>query len=306
MDGKDIQIFFRAAQTKSFKQTGSDLGMTQSCVSKHIASLEEEVGEKLFKRCMGQYVELTPEGEIYANTFIKCKTLFDAMQKQFDLYKKPEKTVISIGCGNYWDVQKFYYLLKKNIQDKQYPVEVNLHFGSSVQMVQMLLDGKLDFVTLWEDSIPQDSTLDLKKQYLCTMKYVVLFSEKLLKKTGYPDTLLDLKGKKALVLQDVFQHNSTTFSSDIYDLGFVPDFICVEEYDTLLMKLRIGEGFCIQDELALSWDQKGLECLYLDKNTHWYLVYKNGADRRIQDIIIDSFREFSAQMLSAIHERMGY
>jgi LysR family transcriptional regulator, glycine cleavage system transcriptional activator len=60
-----IRAFEAAARLQSFKEAASELNLTPSAVSRHIRSLEDDLGIELFQRCFRQ-VELTAKATHYA------------------------------------------------------------------------------------------------------------------------------------------------------------------------------------------------------------------------------------------------
>ena len=73
MEIAKLQTLVSLAETGSFSRTATLLGTTQGNVSKHILSLEKELGVPLFERSRRQAV-LTPEGRRllpYAQTLLK-------------------------------------------------------------------------------------------------------------------------------------------------------------------------------------------------------------------------------------------
>lgn len=60
-----LRTFEAAARLESFTRAASELGVTQSAVSKQVAQLEDHLGEQLFRR-YSRRIELTPEGRLVA------------------------------------------------------------------------------------------------------------------------------------------------------------------------------------------------------------------------------------------------
>ncbi len=62
MDSALLHAFVAVAETGSFSRAGETLHLTQPAVSKRIAGLEQELGQRLFDR-VGHAVHLTPAGQ---------------------------------------------------------------------------------------------------------------------------------------------------------------------------------------------------------------------------------------------------
>lgn len=76
-----VRIFEAAARNLSFARTAEELGVTQSAVSKQIASLEDFIGARLFERSSGG-VSLTLEGrELHQSISSAFETLNESFQR---------------------------------------------------------------------------------------------------------------------------------------------------------------------------------------------------------------------------------
>ena len=63
MDFRQLEMFHAVAENSSFTLAGRQLFVAQSAISRKIRLLEEELGEKLFKR-VNKRIFLTPAGEV--------------------------------------------------------------------------------------------------------------------------------------------------------------------------------------------------------------------------------------------------
>ncbi|MDA1001669.1 MAG: LysR family transcriptional regulator, partial [bacterium] len=63
MDIRQLEIFQKIVDEKSFSRAAKSLGLTQPTASGHIKSLEKELGVRLFDR-LGREVEPTQAGWI--------------------------------------------------------------------------------------------------------------------------------------------------------------------------------------------------------------------------------------------------
>lgn len=77
-----IRVFVEAARLLSFSRAGLMLGMTQSGVSQHIASLECYLGQVLFVRS-GASVKLSDAGRLYFDTVQESVSTIDLATRQF-------------------------------------------------------------------------------------------------------------------------------------------------------------------------------------------------------------------------------
>ncbi len=82
MNRLDILCFASAARTKSFSATARELHITQQAVSKHIRTLEDELGFPLFFRS-NQTVLLTKAGEKMLHYFEQREQLLNGIVEHF-------------------------------------------------------------------------------------------------------------------------------------------------------------------------------------------------------------------------------
>lgn len=66
-----LRVFAVAAKHQSFTNAAKELGVTQSAVSKQVASVERHLGRKLFER-RHRALELTADGALCANAVLEC------------------------------------------------------------------------------------------------------------------------------------------------------------------------------------------------------------------------------------------
>jgi len=77
-----IRVFVEAARCLSFSQAARTLGMTQSGVSHHVATLERHLGHRLFQR-RGGPLALTDAGHLYFDTVREAIATVELATQQF-------------------------------------------------------------------------------------------------------------------------------------------------------------------------------------------------------------------------------
>lgn len=71
-----LNIFVRAAETRSFTEAGRQLGISASAVGKAISRLETRLGARLFHRST-RSITLTPEGALFLT---RCQRIFEEIE----------------------------------------------------------------------------------------------------------------------------------------------------------------------------------------------------------------------------------
>lgn len=98
MNNLDIFCFTSIARTKSFSATARELRISQQAVSKHIRSLEAELGYPLFFRNRS-FLELTKAGVYMLEYFSKRDCLVNQMKQEFDTDHSAD--MLKIGCSQW-------------------------------------------------------------------------------------------------------------------------------------------------------------------------------------------------------------
>lgn len=141
MEFRTLKYFVTVAREESITRAAEKLFMTQSALSKAILSLEEEIGQKLFKR--EKYsVKLTTVGLEFFKDALKILSLARKVETKFakgNIYGD-----VYIGCAES-DAIKYFARAAKNIQKKYPDVRLNLYSGNFEDTYFRLDNGLLDF-----------------------------------------------------------------------------------------------------------------------------------------------------------------
>ncbi len=73
---QDITCFLKLAENLNYTKTAEELFISQPAVTRHINSLEEELGIKLFDRSVKRKITLTESGELYHAGLLKCQKIY--------------------------------------------------------------------------------------------------------------------------------------------------------------------------------------------------------------------------------------
>ncbi len=81
MDLDKLELFYAAANSRSFTQAAEKCNVAQTTMSKYIAQLEEELGTKLFYRTTRECT-LTEAGHTFYNGAKDLRRDYDDLKKQ--------------------------------------------------------------------------------------------------------------------------------------------------------------------------------------------------------------------------------
>ena len=142
MDIHRLEVFCKVLELQSFTRAADAVCLTQPTVSEHIRALEETVGEKLVDR-LGREVLPTPAGKIlyrYARDMILLR---DEAIQALEKFKGKLSGHLLIGAST---IPGTYILpqLIGSFKASHPTIQITLKIGSSGEIVQGLLDGKLE------------------------------------------------------------------------------------------------------------------------------------------------------------------
>src|SRR5450631_3627565 len=139
MDSRLLEYFLRITELGSINKAAADLQLSQPALSRHVASLEHEMGTKLFNRTQGG-VNLTDSGRLLAD---RARPLL----RQFTILKEQvgEKAVgqLAVGIPPSWQHVFTSPFVEK--MATQYPgVGLRVHEGVSNMLRDYMFAGLLD------------------------------------------------------------------------------------------------------------------------------------------------------------------
>lgn len=139
MDSRLLEYFLRVAELGSINRAATDLQLSQPALSRHIASIEREMGAKLFNRTQGG-VHLTDAGKLLSDRARPLLRQFTILREQVG-----EKAAgqLAIGIPPSWQ-QVFTSPFVRKLVGEYPEVKLRLYEGVSNVLREYLLSGLLD------------------------------------------------------------------------------------------------------------------------------------------------------------------
>lgn len=153
MDTKKLQTFITVAKLLNFREAAEKLNYSQSSVSEHISSLEQELGVKLFER-LGRKVFLNEHGE---KLLIAAKKMVQEEIQVYELFNKNKEVSGSLRIGAAETISVFWLppLLKK--YKTMYPnVKLILKMATCIELPKMLENDIIDIAFSLQNEIDQE------------------------------------------------------------------------------------------------------------------------------------------------------
>jgi len=190
MDWDKLRIFHAVAEAGSFTHAGETLNLSQSAVSRQIATLEDSLQVALFHR-HARGLKLTEHGEVLYNTahevFAQLAMAEARITENREKPQGPLKVNTTVAFGTVWLTSRI------NTFVERYPdIEVSL----------VLADNELDLSMREADAAVRmiaPTQPDLIQRHLMTMHYHVYAAPEYLKKHGMPKKIEDLDDHRLIV-----------------------------------------------------------------------------------------------------------
>ena len=173
-----LRIFAAVYRSTSMTEAAKDLALTQSGVSQHIKSLEEEIGIRLFDRIKQRLVPTSGAHALYDQCIKSLNELENALSS---IKGNPQKLQGRVNLGMPIEFGNNLILPLLNRLSELHPdLSFNITLGYTSHMLQMLLDGKIDFAFI--DEIQTDQRMESIRVYEEILDLVI--SESLLEQYG--------------------------------------------------------------------------------------------------------------------------
>ncbi|MBZ9560204.1 MULTISPECIES: LysR family transcriptional regulator [Modicisalibacter] len=170
MDTQSLQAFVAVADNGSFSLAAEQLFLTQPAVSKRIASLEDQVGARLFDR-IGRRVTLTEAGRLLLGRAREILVMVDDSRRALANLSGDVGGSLTMATSHHIGLHRLPPLLKAYTQAHP-EVRMDMRFLDSEQAYQGVLDGELELavVTLAPSPNPQLTVVPVwvdKLRFVC-------------------------------------------------------------------------------------------------------------------------------------------
>ncbi len=142
MDFRQLEVFARVVELRSFSRAAEALRLTQSTVSEHIRLLEDEVGTRLFDR-LGRETVPTRAGELLHGYARRLLVLRTEAQQALDQFLGRVSGALTVGAST---IPGEYVLpaLIGGFREKFPQVSITLQIADTREIVDAVLDGRVE------------------------------------------------------------------------------------------------------------------------------------------------------------------
>ena len=151
MNLKSIKYFITLAHCLNFTQAANQYHITQTAMSRYIASLEAQLGVKLFERS-SRSVELTEAGKIFAEGVEKIVADYELLVERAQAAASKFQGHIKVGIGiyEYSNTEQYFSRFLKTYPD----IKIDIFQYTYSVLTQKFKAGELDLII----------TLDMSKR----------------------------------------------------------------------------------------------------------------------------------------------
>ena len=266
-----LKYFVTAANCLNFTEAGKIHFISQTAITQHIQSLEDQLGVKLFTR-EKRKVFLTPAGKVF---LVEARAILERTRIAVEKTEKAasgESGTLNIGYVKGYENSEFGAALKK-FRDTHPNIEFSLHRHAHLDLAMQIDKNELDiaFTILFPNAkIPGYKSKKVGTQRL----YAVLYpshpfaNQKSIKRT-------DLKNERFVLTK--FYDNKTAKNYHTPKLfvesGYLPNTIATSsDPETLQLLVSTGMGISIMPEHAIKYVRQSDALVFLPmEGEHEYL-----------------------------------
>jgi len=141
-----LRAFAAVARQRSFSRAADELYVTQPAVSKHVASLEAELGTQLVVRDR-RALALTPAGEVLADYVLRAEALLANARRALATGADPETGTLSLAGSS---VPGTYLLpsLVAHFHAQHPAVELDFHLATSADAMELVRTHRVELAVL--------------------------------------------------------------------------------------------------------------------------------------------------------------
>ncbi|MBQ6582788.1 MAG: LysR family transcriptional regulator [Mogibacterium sp.] len=288
---QQIQIFLKAVELKNFTQVANYFNYTPSMVSKTIASMESELGIRLFDRKPHELVP-TPAAKMLARDWRHFIASFTSSISRARAYQNEMESRIIFGFVDSSDTVD--RLISEAIRDYSaaHPsIRITAEKHDMHRSVELLNSGMLDVIQTSATEVPYLDSHGLKWEKAIDTRVAVYVPRSCPLFERESISPQDLRDQPILAL-DPMMH--PTYSQWMYELcgdyGFTPNIAATfRTVRSLRFSLGLMDAVFIGDSITNDWcrDDENLKLFLLPDKSFTVLAWRDGAS----DALLD-FKEY--------------
>lgn len=264
MNFKSIRYFITLAHCLNFTQAANKHHITQTAISRYIASLEEQVGVKLFDRS-SRKVTLTEAGRIYAEGMEKMLKEYDKLLEKTKAADNTYQGHIKIGIGIYEYSNTEHYFSRFL---ETYPeVKVDIFQFPYSTLTEQFKSNELDVIISLDTNREIHRENQVRSVELFTSENVLVINRDKLQDTYAKSKVEEILKAEYLVTncEDSGPNSMKMLRALLErDFGFFPEqMVQTNTLSTQLLMAKTGHGVAIVPEHITEIQDESLAILKL-------------------------------------------
>ena len=243
MDIRHLRCFMAAAEHMNFTKAARQLFLTQSAISYQIASLEKEVGAKLFERDP-HLVRFTPAGERFHQGLLGVLKSYGDLVSEIQDLATGHAGSLAIGFHGIAE-KRFLPPLLRRFRREHPEIALGLNRLDMVAMPKALLKGDIDIAFMLQLALPERP--EIHSRLLFSVPLVVVLPKDHPLAARQNLTHADLAGESFLELDlPVNAPAHASFVVTCARMGFKPKVIQrFSDLESLFLAIEMGVGIAI-------------------------------------------------------------
>ena len=252
MTDLQVKCFLEVARCLSFTKAAKGLFISQSNISRQIASLEEELGLALFDRNT-KGVKLTIQGQMLAETLSEMSTEWGMVLARAKNSVKKFNGCITIGCQEHIKANSYISQVLSGFRENRPEIQIIKERCTQKKLVEGLLNDYYDAILIADHDVKmvqgvEKLTLFYSRVGIVIHKKHPLFHKKNIKLSDFKDSVFLRYLPMQLKPEDDYLHNICAA------FGFQPKIAAeFEDFEELLFSIEMGEGVSLvfeEDEVT--------------------------------------------------------
>ncbi len=271
MTDLQIKCFMEVAHSLSFTKAARGLFISQSNISRQIASLEEEWGMALFDRNT-KGVKLTRQGAMLVEKLEELLPQWEQTMIQARNSVQKYAGRITLGCQEHIKANSYLARLLFEFHETRPEIQLVKERCSQQQLVKGLHDDYYDAILIADHDVKMVKNVDKLTLFYSRVGIAIH------KKNPYffkkHVTLLDFKDSPFLSYRPMEIAPEDDYLIQICDaFGFAPKIVAhIEEFDEYMFRMEMGEGVSLIFEEAEVTSNSNLRFIPIEEDVpHKYL-----------------------------------
>lgn len=249
MNFTQIHYFITVARTLSFTKAADMLYITQPAISRHINTMEEELGFPLFTR-VNRKLQLTPEGQVLAKELDKVFFDFDSAIRKARNASNTAVGHITVGIVDGLDLDD---ALSRTVcaLARDYPgLDIALFNFGYEELSARLLDGKLDLA--FSRAYDADNRGYLQSKFVMKNRNMLAVPENSPLSSRESASFADLQNQTIILVSETDDDvNRKMVKTECAKCEFTPIIKFSPSYHINFIWVKSGLGVSILDERSI-------------------------------------------------------